>query len=65
MLELVRYIVLTPVRAKMVAEAGDWPWTSTSDRATAGLSKVPERLTTAAILDGKGDHRVRCESLIR
>jgi hypothetical protein len=28
LLELTRYIVLNPVRAKMVKQAGDWPWSS-------------------------------------
>jgi hypothetical protein len=28
LLELVRYIVLNPVRAGMVGEPGDWPWSS-------------------------------------
>ena len=28
LLELCRYVVLNPVRAGMVADAGDWPWSS-------------------------------------
>jgi REP element-mobilizing transposase RayT len=28
LLELARYVVLNPVRAGMVADAGDWPWSS-------------------------------------
>jgi hypothetical protein len=28
LLELARYVVLNPVRAAMVPEAGDWPWSS-------------------------------------
>lgn len=28
LLELARYIVLNPLRAKMVAQLGDWPWSS-------------------------------------
>ena len=48
LLEVARYIVLNPVRAKMVAEAGDWPWSSY--RTTSGLAKGPAWLTTAAIL---------------
>ena len=35
LLELARYIVLNPVRARMVRTARDWPWSSY--RATAGL----------------------------
>ena len=37
LLELSRYIVLNPVRARMVRSARDWPWSSY--RATAGQSK--------------------------
>lgn len=48
LLELARYIVLNPVRARMVREAQDWPWSSF--RATAGYT-LPERcLTTDWIL---------------
>lgn len=39
LLELARYIVLNPVRAKMVRHAEDWPWSSY--RATAGLTVAP------------------------
>jgi len=28
LLELMRYVVLNPVRARMVSAAGDWPWSS-------------------------------------
>jgi putative transposase len=28
LLELTRYVVLNPVRAKMVKDPGDWPWSS-------------------------------------
>jgi REP element-mobilizing transposase RayT len=28
LLALSRYVVLNPVRAQMVTEAGDWPWSS-------------------------------------
>ena len=38
LLELVRYIVLNPVRAHMVKAAKDWPWSSY--RATADLLKL-------------------------
>jgi len=39
LLELCRYIVLNPVRAGMVADAGDWKWSSY--RAMTGRAKVP------------------------
>ncbi len=39
LLELARYIVLNPVRAKLVGSVRDWKWSSY--HATAGLSEVP------------------------
>ena len=48
LLELARYVVLNPVRAKMVRSARDWPWTSY--RATAGQAEVPEFLVVDWIL---------------
>lgn len=39
LLELARYIVLNPVRARMVHKAGDWPWSNYSG--TAGLREAP------------------------
>jgi len=44
LLELARYIVLNPVRAKIVRSARDWRWSSY--RATAGQVEPPEFLTT-------------------
>ena len=38
LLELARYIVLNPVRAKMVRAAKDWPWSSY--RATTGTAEL-------------------------
>ena len=49
MLEVARYVVLNPVRAFMVATAGEWPWSSY--RATAGLASVPSWLEPGPILD--------------
>jgi putative transposase len=40
LMELLRYIVLNPVRAGLVERAGDWKWSSY--RATAGMSEAPE-----------------------
>ena len=48
LLELARYIVLNPVRARMVRSAKDWPWSSY--RATAGLISVNKWLTVNWIL---------------
>jgi len=46
--ELSRYIELNPVRARMVALPGDWPWSSY--RATLGLVDAPGWLQTDAVL---------------
>ena len=44
LLELVRYVVLNPVRAGLVKEAGDWLWSNY--RSTAGLQPPPPWLET-------------------
>ncbi len=49
LLELCRYVVLNPVRARLVAAPGDWPWSSF--RATAGLAPAPAWLETEWTLD--------------
>jgi len=46
--ELCRYVVLNPVRAKLVKEPGGWKWSSY--QATAGLVKKPDYLTTGWVL---------------
>lgn len=48
LLELARYVVLNPVRARAVRSVRDWPWSSY--RATAGMAEAPEFLTTDWIL---------------
>ena len=48
LLELARYVVLNPVRAHMVASAGDYPWSSY--RAMTREDVPPEWLETRAIL---------------
>jgi len=48
LLELCRYIVLNPVRARMCHEAGDWPWSSY--RSTAGLCHPHAFLRVEALL---------------
>ena len=48
LLVLVRYVVLNPVRAKMVRSVRDWPWSSY--RATAGQTEAPEFLTIGWVL---------------
>ena len=52
LLELGRYIVLNPVRARLVRSARDWPWSSY--RATAGQAEVSEFLTIDWILSQFG-----------
>jgi REP element-mobilizing transposase RayT len=46
--EVLRYVVLNPVRAKMVAHPGEYRWSSY--RATAGSEAAPEWLDTSAAL---------------
>ena len=48
LLELTRYVVLNPIRAKMVRSVRDWPWSSY--RATSGQAEVPEFLKIDWIL---------------
>jgi len=60
LLELARYVVLNPVRAKMVRSVRDWPWSSY--RATSGQSDVPEFLCVDWILsqfDSRRDRAIR------
>jgi REP element-mobilizing transposase RayT len=46
--ELCRYLVLNPVRAKMVKHPKEWKWSSY--RATAGIEKTPTWLETKGLL---------------
>ena len=55
LLEVARYIVLNPVRAHMVQNPGDWPWSNY--RATAGLSYSPHWLTTDWMLSNFSQQR--------
>ncbi|MFA5779392.1 MAG: addiction module toxin RelE [Elusimicrobiota bacterium] len=48
LLELSRYIVLNPVRARKVKQAGDYKWSSY--RATVGMAKKPDFLDCKLIL---------------
>ena len=48
LLELSRYIVLNPVRARIVRTVRDWPWSSY--RATAGMTPAPPWLESDRIL---------------
>jgi REP element-mobilizing transposase RayT len=48
LLELCRYVVLNPVRAGLVTDAGDWVWSSY--RATVGVQPTPDWLDVPAVL---------------
>ena len=48
LMELCRYIVLNPVRAKMVTKPQDWPWSSF--QATAGRVASPHWLDVGGVL---------------
>jgi REP element-mobilizing transposase RayT len=63
LLELARYVVLNPVRARMVRSAKDWPWSSY--RATSGQSQVPEFLHIDWILSNFDSRRDRAVSAYR
>ena len=63
LLELARYIVLNPVRARMLHTAEAWPWSSY--RATAGLSGVPVYLTTDWVLGAFGENREQAQAKYR
>ncbi len=49
LLELCRYIVLNPVRARLVKSANQWRWSSY--RATVGKQDAPSWLSTDAVLE--------------
>ena len=53
LLELARYIILNPVRARMLTDVTDWPWSSYL--ATAGQVLAPEWLSVDWLLSVFGD----------
>jgi putative transposase len=63
LLELCRYIVLNPLRVKGGASAQSCKWSSY--RATAGLARVPEFLSTDWILSQFGKKRGRAQKQYR
>lgn len=63
LLELSRYIVLNPVRARMVRAAKDWPWSSY--QATAGISSAHLCLTTDWLLATFGKQRKQAQQHYR
>jgi hypothetical protein len=63
LLELCRYVVLNPVRAKMVTKPEDWKWSSY--RHTAGVIKAPEYLTTDWIIGLFSRKKTEAQKLYR
>jgi REP element-mobilizing transposase RayT len=63
LLELARYVALNPVRAKAVAHARQWTWSSY--RATAGETRAPAFLTTDWLLSQFASERGEAERLYR
>ncbi len=57
LLELARYVVLNPLRAKMVRRVEQWPWSSY--RATCGLEAKPDWLNTDFVLAQFSAQRAR------
>lgn len=63
LLELSRYIVLNPVRARMVRQAADWLWSSY--RATAGYHQNEAFLTTDWLLSAFTTNKKDAQQLYR
>ena len=63
LLELARYVVLNPVRAKLVTDPKDWEWSSY--RATVGITPIPEFLSTDWILSQFGRQREASQAAYR
>lgn len=61
LLELCRYVVLNPVRARMTEKPEQWQWSSY--RFTAGLKNSPEYLTTDWILGLFGQRKPEAQKL--
>lgn len=55
LLEVCRYVVLNPVRAKAVKQLREWAWSSY--RATAGQASIPRCLTVDEVLSHFGQRR--------
>lgn len=60
LLQVARYIVLNPVRGKMVRSPGDWPWSSYL--ATLGEAVTPGFLSTKWLLEAFSEDSVRARS---
>jgi len=57
LLELSRYVVLNPLRARMVKTLDDWPWSSY--QSTIGQADVPQWLDADWLLNQFGSQRIR------
>jgi len=55
--ELVRYIVLNPVRAKMVKRPENYPWSGHKETLTSGEDSIVERDDILKRFDGLGEYR--------
>lgn len=62
-LELARYIVLNPVRAGLVRNAEDWPWSSY--RSTGGLARCPAWLKVDWLLSSFAKRKKRAQEKYR
>lgn len=63
LLELARYIVLNPVRARMVRSAKDWKWSSY--RSTSGQADCPGWLSTDWLLSAFARQKLNARKLYR
>lgn len=63
LLELCRYVVLNPVRARLVKNVGDWPWSSY--RATVGEGPLPGWLDVGWVLGQFGEHAAHARRAYR
>ena len=57
LLELSRYVVLNPIRARMIKDMNQWKWSSY--QATSGKAQVPDWLETDWLLSQFGRQRKR------
>jgi putative transposase len=62
-LEVCRYVVLNPVRAKAVSRPREWRWSSY--RATAGFTAPPKALTMVEMLDYFGRRKATAQEKYR
>ena len=63
LLELCRYVVLNPVRAKIIDKPEEWKWSSY--RYTAGIKKAPGFLTADGIIGHFSKNKAEAQKLYR